>query len=431
MIEHLESEVSVLAGMLQSEKLLFEGLAIITVNHFQNEDHQAIFESISDLVSEKGTASFSIVYKMLRDRVNSDRLLVIKQTAVAESAFSFWMEQLHESYKRRSYIQAAKEILNIANSDRPIKEVTEIVERKILSVDAREGSEKIFTPEEAGRSAAEEFEKRVNSGERIHGIKLSREVPTGGVPAYDGFPGLDNLFRGLRAKDLIVLAARTGDGKTALAQNIVRHASIHQNYRTFYQNTEMNPDEVVFRFVAAMSGKDFEEIDSGTLNSWDRGMVRQSFENFCNSRIYISHLPMLTPERSRGLARQFKITYGQLDLLVIDYIGRMELQDGKNKQEWQVLRDVAKECKRLAGEMNVCVILISQLTEEGKLQGAKAIANEADGVLYLEPMEKDEYEDAPRGATHKIVAQKARRGSKGTKIWICFNKRKMHMTEVR
>ncbi|MCD9026025.1 replicative DNA helicase [Cohnella silvisoli] len=424
-----ESELYVLAGMILSEALLQEGLGRLSEKHFQDGDYREIFNTI-DLQSKQGRPDFTTVYKELRNKIDIAKLNGLQTTTISESTFPFWIKKLHETFVRRTYKIAAREIWNICDTDRPLKEITEIVEQKIMKAHTQEGTDRIVTPQESGQKAAEEFERRQASDKRIHGIQLSREIATGSVPSIDGFPGLDQMFRGLRGGDLIVAAARTGDGKTALAQNLVRHASIHQQYKTYYQNTEMNENEIVFRFVAAMSGISFEGIDGGGLSSWDRGSARRYFDLFCESRIYISTLPILTPERSRGLARQFKMKYGNLDLLVIDYIGRMELENSKGKQEWQVLRDIAKEGKRLAQELDTAVLLISQMTEEGKLQGARAIANECDGVLYLEPLEGEEYNEAPRGTTHKLTSAKARRGEKNKKLWISFNKDKMYMTEI-
>jgi replicative DNA helicase len=425
-----ETEQNVLAGMLASEKMLYDGLAVVTVDHFVDEQHQLIYAEIAGR-AEQGPPNWNMIYRELKNRIDVKQMMALKGLLTDESSFSYWLEKLHDLFVRRMYMTAARQIYSIAESNRPLKEITELVEQRIMKVNAVEGTERIVTPEEAGNNALEEFERRIKAEQPIHGIRLSREVPTGGMPQIDGFPGLDELFRGLRGGDLIIVSARTGDGKTALAQNIVRHASIHQNYRTFYQNTEMKENEMVFRFAAQMSGKSFMGIDGGTLDSWDRAAVRRAFEQYAESRIFISHLPTLTPERSRGLSRQFKIKYGQPDLIIIDYIGRMDLKLSKNKQEHQVLRDIAKECKRLAAEVNACVILIAQLNKDGSLQGAQAMENEADGFLKFEPLTKDVRERAPQGATHVLTAAKARRGQKGKEIFVSFNKDRMYMTEVR
>ncbi|SDJ76955.1 replicative DNA helicase [Paenibacillus naphthalenovorans] len=431
MLRDYETEVNALAGLLLSDKILHEGLAVMTTAHYDDPDNAVIFDSIR-LMSEKGRPTFTIVYKELRNQLPNEKLLALKNAAVTESSFKHWLDKLHDLYIRRSYWKAARDIAEICQSERTLSEITDIIESRILHVNVQEGAKEIITPEEAGRKAAEEFERRFKSNEKTHGIKLSRETTRNGETSIDGFPGIDRIMKGLKGGDLLIVAAETGEGKTTLAQNIVRHASIHQDYRTYYQNTEMDPDEIVFRFVAQMSNRDFEHIYTGAkeLTAEDRTMIRQAFESYTQSHVYISELPVLTPEKSRGLARQFKTRYGKLDLLVIDYVGRMELENSKGKQEWQIMRDIAKECKKLAQELDAACILIAQLTEEGKLQGARAMANEADGMFFLIPLDEEETASAPFRATHKLVSKKARRGDKKKPIWLSFNKPRMYITEV-
>lgn len=429
MIGDHESEANVLSVLLSFEKCLYEGLTVLTEEHFTDPDYITVFATIVKL-SENTRPTFQLVYKELRHSLETEKLLDLKNRFVSSENFSYWLKNLNEMYIKRSYMMAAKEIQDVCYSDRSITEITDVVERRILQVNVRDNTEDIITPEEAGKGALATFEKRLKSKDKIHGIKLSRKIPQNGTMVNDGFPGIDAALMGLKGGDLIIIGAQTGEGKTTLAQNIVRHASIHQNHRTFYQNTEMDPEEMVYRFAAQLTAKDFGKIYSGDMDEYEADTVRKAINDFMTSNVYTSELPMLTPERSRGLARQFKMKYGQLDLLVIDYVGRMELDNAKGKQEWQVLKEISKQSKRLAQELDACVILIAQLTEEGKLQGAKAMANEADGVFFLEALGSEEKEDAPRFASHKLTKYKVRRGSKTDKIWISFNKPKMYITEV-
>lgn len=429
MIGDYETEANVLSVMLMSEKCLCEGLAVLTEDHFTDQDFVTVLATIVTL-SEKTRPTFQAVYKELRNTLNTEKLLELKSRGISEESFTYWFKNLNDLFIRRSYFTASKEIQDICLSDRPTDEITELVESRILRVNVREGTEQIITPEEAGKSALETFEKRLSSTEKIHGIKLSRKISHNGLITTDGFPSIDRALMGLKGGDMIIIGAQTGEGKTTLAQNIVRHASIFQRHRTFYQNTEMDPQEMVYRFAAQLSGKDFGRIYAGDMDEIEAGSVRKSIHDFMKSNVYTSELPMLTPERSRGLARQFKMKYGQLDLLVIDYVGRMEMDNAKGKQEWQVLKEIAKQSKRLAQELDACVILIAQLNEEGKLQGAKAMANEADAVFFLEALSTDEKEEAPRFSSHKLTPYKVRRGSKNERIWISFNKPKMYITEV-
>ncbi|CDN41678.1 DnaB-like helicase C-terminal domain-containing protein [Paenibacillus sp. P22] len=429
MAADIQTQVYVLAGMLASENMLYDGLAVLSSDHFQEPILREAYELTAKLAQES-PPNFPIIYKQLRNRPDSEKLLELRGTAVADSSFGYWLNALCDQQARRNYWNAAKAIQDLCRSERPVSEIRELVEERILMAGNLESADQIIPPQQAGMRAKAEFERRQAAPVKIHGVKLSRPTARNGVPGTDGFPSLDEALGGLKGGDLIIVAAETGEGKTALAQNLVRHASIHQNFQTYYQNTEMNPDEMVFRFISQMSGKSFRGIYGGTLQGAELEAVRKEFDTFAQSRVYISSLPILTPERSRGLARQFKTRYGKLDLLVIDYVGRMELESPGGKQEWQVMRDISRNCKRLAQEINACVILIAQLNEEGKLQGAKSMANEADGMFFFGPVGKEEINTCPVGATHKITNKKVRRGEKGGTIWCSFVKDRMYITEI-
>ena len=424
-----ESEANVLSGMMNNEKSLYEGLTLLTEEHFTDMDFSNIFSTIVRL-SEKIRPTFATVYKELRNEMDAKKITDLKNRGVTDNNFTYWLKKVNELYIKRSYFLASKSIQEICLSEKPITDIQNLVENEILRVNVRDGADQIITPQEAGEAALKTFEHRLKSKEKIHGIKLSRDVSVNGMVRKEGFPGIDKALMGLKGGDLVMICAETGEGKTTLAQNIVRHASVHQNHRTYYQNTEMDPEEMVYRFAAQLSNKDFGKIYSGDMDEFEAASVRNAIEMFMHSNVFTSELPLLTPERSRGLARQFKMKYGNLDLLVIDYVGRMELENGKGKQEWQVLKEIAKQSKRLAQELDACVILIGQLNEEGKIQGAKAMANEADAVFFLEILNEDEKKDAPDNASHKLTPFKVRRGSKGERIWLSFNKPKMYITEV-
>jgi replicative DNA helicase len=421
-----ETEMNVLSGMLKHKDCLYEGIARFRDDHFYDPFSQVVFATIARL-APKGQPSFAQIVIELKGSFPNDKFKELNHVFVNVDSFPLWADRLHDFYVRRKYLEAAQEIEEVAKGNGRLEQVTEIVEKKILSVHQEESNTDIIEPEEAGESAFQEFKKRLETDESIYGIKLSVRSKNGVV---DGFPSLDKTLMGLKGGDLVLVCAASGEGKTAFAQNVVRLASIQQKYFTYYENTEMDPKEMVFRFVSQISKVDFQKIYTGKFdNPSEKEYVEKSFEAFKKSNVYISQLPTLTPQKSRGLARKFKLKYGQLDLLVIDYIGRMEVLE-KGLREDQVLSMVAKESKRLAQELNCAVILLAQLTDDGKIEGARRIKNDADAVYFIERLAEEERKDAPRMATHKMVKFKVRRGSTEGYIYLNFNKAKMYITEV-
>lgn len=431
MIPHdYEVETSILAAMMRYEKCLYEGISRFTDEHFFEPQHQVIFATIIRL-TQKGQPKFKEVLVELRPEGYAEVLMNINRSIVSEEQFPIWADKLHELHVRRQYIFAAQEILDIAHDKtKSLESVADVVEKKILSVHQEESQSDIIEPQQAMLSAKEEHDKRLKSENKIPGIKLSSERFHNGKLIKDGFPSLDKTLMGIKGGDLILICAQSGEGKTAMAQNIVRHVSINQGYYTYYENTEMDPTEMVYRFVAQLSQVEFEKIYKAEYfgNEKELGHVNKAFEIFGKSHVYLSQLPTLTPQRSRGLARKFKMKYGQLDLVVIDYIGRMEVIE-KGLREDQVLAMVAKESKKLAQELNCAVILLAQLTEDGKIEGARRVKNDADAVYFIERVEKGD-NFAPEKASHRMVKYKVRRGSTDGYIYLAFNKAKMYITEV-
>jgi hypothetical protein len=76
----------------------------------------------------------------------------------------------------------------------------------------------------------------------------------------------------------------------------------------------------------------------------------------------------------------------QTKLVIVDYLGRMDITKfggAKDLQEWQIMRLAANRLKTLAQKYHVCIIMVCQLSDEGSLQGSKAMKNEADMWLSI------------------------------------------------
>lgn len=432
-MQDLEAERAVLLGMTTMEKYIFEAAAVLQPDSFSLPEHQVIFQTILDQAKTTRPNTYSVKGSL---RGHPDELHINEAIALIEgytsvsASFDYYTARVREMHTKRAYMEAANLIIEACNSREPIAEITDIVQQKIMQASAgSEDANQIITPEEAAESALKTLQERIDNPIKISGIRLSRDTGVEGM--IDGFPSIDDALMGLKGGDLLIIAAESGEGKTTLAQNFVRYASINQDFNTFYQNTEMDLNEMVYRFAAPISNIEFGKIYSGDLDTHEAEKVRTAIQLFKESNVYLSVLPVLTPEKSRGLARQFKMRYGTPDLIVIDYIGRMELESAKGKQEWQVLKEIAKNSKRLAQELNAAVILISQLNEDGTIQNAKQIINESDAAFFLLPLKEEELENAPKFATHRLQKKKVRRGSKSGDVWVSFNKPKMYITEVR
>jgi len=228
---------------------------------------------------------------------------------------------------------------------------------------------------------------------------------------------------GFLPEQLIILAAKTGKGKTAFALNLMRDIAITQKKEALYINTEMGAEQIDCRFMSILNADektDFthSDIASGNITESQSIKITQSLDRMYNSGFYSATVPDLTIQTLVSLARRFK-AQKDLKVLVVDYVGRMDTQDQKLK-EYQVLKNIAKRLKTLAQELKITVIMLAQITDEDKLEGAKAMKNECDLLGYLREMTGGELERHGANGFNYFLAIEKNRDGQAIKVPLKF-----------
>lgn len=433
--------MEVIGAMMNNEEYLDEVMTIADESFFYYDIPNKAFKIIVEL-SRTAQPNVEAVLKRINEPKEKTWIRQADETYSGVEAFKLSLKDLTDTYmKRQYYYMASKALFLTQEQTATALDIANVVEKGIGTINFEDSKEDIISPEEYATEGLQKFRERFNNPETAFGMKLSVDLNNG---TYTGFPGLDETFMGLRGGDLILIAAKTGHGKTAFAQNLSRILSVHQKYATYYQNTEMSIDEMRVRLVSQLTQVPATEILTGKI-SGNKDEVTQrvkKIENGYNllfkSNLYLSRIPNLSPHKSRGLANRFRLKYKNLDCLIIDYIGRMEIDRSNGMSEWQVLYEIAKQCKTLAVQLNIPVILLSQLNDEEKIEGARKIKNECDGVLLFKKIEEKDSEllkDIPEfkreKINYKIVKEKVRRNDNTLPIWCEFDKKVQYITEVR
>lgn len=225
------------------------------------------------------------------------------------------------------------------------------------------------------REATGELQRRVDAKEVLTG------TPTGTT-------ALDELTDGLQPGDLIVLAARPSVGKTAKALQMAIAAARH-NIRSLVFSMEMSGVQLTDRIQAHIACVNATGLRRPQLLGED------DFRRLFNAGIEIHDLPILidqtpalTVEAISARARQVHATDG-LGLIVIDYLTLITMPKAPTGAE--AIQIVTGELKRLAKELNIPVLVLSQLNREangrrptlGELRGGGSIEQDADVVMFL------------------------------------------------
>lgn len=376
----LESQV--IAAMLSDQQSLDNGMAILKNEDFGETIYRKIFEHITTMYSKGQPIDAITVHQDMKEIVKGygTTWMLLKDGFWANSTLDYSIRKLKELTKARKLSNLCQLTLQQLRNKESIPDILQNVENNIYSLSADTNEIKIKSPSEHAESMLQTLFKRMerksNGGIKTSYKKLNYATNGGFLPGQ-----------------LIILAAKTGKGKTAFALNLMRDIAIAQKQEALYINTEMGDEQIDCRFMALLntdSGCNFthSDIASGNITDEQSIKITKSLDKMFNSGFYSATVPDLTIQTLISIARRFK-AQKQLKVLVVDYVGRMDTQDPRMK-EYQVLKNIAKKLKTLAQELQITVIMLAQVTDDDKLEGAKAMKNECDLMAYLREMTQNE-----------------------------------------
>ncbi|MDR0354977.1 MAG: replicative DNA helicase [Deltaproteobacteria bacterium] len=253
-----------------------------------------------------------------------------------------------------------------------------------------------------------------------------------GIPT--GFKFLDKQIGGFQKTDLIVIAAKPGIGKTALALTFALNAAIpsirqdHGNFRACSVaifSLEMGCEQLLQRLLCQLGRHDLNKLRTGLIDEEELQQMGHNATLLHQSRIFIDDTSGLKPIELRAKARRLqsklKREGHELDLIVVDYLQLMR-PDGKHNNREQEIREVSGALKSLAKELDVPVITLSQLVKGADaadpklsdLRDSGSIEQDADMVFLLRRKDVGKEKDNPdlKGLAELDVA-KHRNGPTG------------------
>lgn len=436
----LESERRVLSSMLHSEEACIEACNSLQPADFYSPQHVTVFELIRSLYEREVRPTYVELIKeshslgMLTSNREVEDLRYIAEHYIYDGNIAFWIKKVRdcsrlrkfEGFIRRNY-QLLKE-----QTERDVEQVLMAAEEELTNLTALEIDERVDSPEDLARLGYEEVERRFMRYKEIK-EKHKGVIPLDGLPT--GFYNLNKITLGYKPGDLIILGAQTGHGKTSFALHTANAVAIRGKYNVLYLNTEMSRQQIALRWGSILSGIEHERVRSGEINESELSQILKGYADLMQSGFYSYPCPNLTPEKTISIARKFR-AQKNIDMMVIDYIGRMDKQDPR-LQEWQVLEQIVKTQKMLAQNLQIAVMCLVQLNPDGTLQGAKRMKNECDLMLKLRPISKEEQEESQElkkfdtMPNYEIYVDKNRDGQSDIRIPIFFDLQRQTMRDVK
>jgi replicative DNA helicase len=256
-------------------------------------------------------------------------------------------------------------------------------------------------------------------------IAERREHQTFGTPT--GFTDLDELINGLHPNRMYIVAARPGVGKSAFAENVAEHIGRNSGKTVLVFSLEMTAEQLAERDLAGEAKVNTRDLERGRLKPSEWNEVSAAAERMWGTKIVIEDGTDLNLSRMRAVARAAQAKYGQLGLIVVDYLQIVDTDDMKGMNRVQEVTELAKGFRKMSKERNCPLLALCQTSREcekrddkrgqlSDLRESGGIEAEAHTVMFL--YRDADYRPVVEGFevdnTTEIIIRKNRGGPKGT-----------------
>jgi len=370
---------------------------------FYDLRHQTIFATILEMYDARQPIDVITLQQKLKDKQLLEQvggiayLSPLPDVVPSAANLSYYLEIVKEKYLLRKMIQTCTDVVGrVYDFEGEVDALMDEVERDILRIsEAR--------VQEHSSNIKELVKRAINQIEDFH----QRQGMLTGVAT--GFTDLDKMTSGLHPGEMIVIAARPSMGKTSLAMNIAEHVALEQKLPVGVFSLEMTSESLVLRMLCSRSRVNMRNVRDGFLAERDFPKLTSAAGKLANAPLFIDDSSGLSILQLRAKARRMAQQYG-IKLFVIDYLQLLHSTARRAENRQQEIADISNGVKSLAKELNVPVIVLSQLNRElekdknrkprmSDLRESGSIEQDADlvGLLY-KPSAGDD-EDSPGGGT--------------------------------
>ena len=210
-----------------------------------------------------------------------------------------------------------------------------------------------------------------------------------GIPT--GFAQFDKLSSGLQKGDLLILAARPSMGKTSLAVNMALNAAL-EGFSVGVFSLEMPAEQLILRVLSAEAGIPLQKIRNATISSEEWVELTNGAARLAELKLFIDDSAGLSIIDLRTKARKIK-TEHNLDFFIIDYVQLLH-STARHENRHQEVSEISRSLKALAKELNVPILVLSQLSRAvesridkrpmmSDLRESGALEQDADVIMFL------------------------------------------------
>jgi len=413
-----EAEQAVLGAIIEDNDLLNSISEILTPEDYYLEKHQCVYHVMLELMEEDISIDEIILGDRLKilgqlDEIGGYAYLAeLSDCCPSSGNIDFYATFIKNHSTARSIIRVGSDVSREARDpEKNIEELLLDVSEKIENISDKKNKNNTIPIKDVLYRSFVKLEKTSENKDELLGLST-------------GFLDFDRTTLGLIPKDLIILAARPGSGKTSLAMNMATGVALNPNTKgaVLVISIEMADEQLAMRMLSAEAKVSLKRIRKGDLEEkqWDKLAMATDRLSVINLHINDS---ADTIQSIKSAVKKLYKTKDGIALLVVDYLQIIVPPNNINNREQQIAY-FSRSLKKMAKDFDIPVIALAQLNRAiekrsekkpmlSDLRESGAIENDADLIVFIY---RDELynEDSPDKGIAEIIIGKHRNGETGT-----------------
>lgn len=378
--EHFDLDVerTILSTCIAGGEEVFGSIAgDIEAKDFSLKAHQDVFKAIVACVNAGDPISLSFIkkHKKVDEQILNE---IIATTSIVDVVD--YARNLREKSIKRQLLSFAALLPSRINENRPVSELSDEISREIFNLTNRVNTNDIKDVEIVISELLQEIEKQKAYGN------------TGVIGLETGFYELDDMTKGFKGGELIIIAARPGMGKTTLCLNFIDRV-LRQGKGVALFSLEMPATHILQRMLSSKTSIALQKILTADLNDDEWGRMGDACQDYAKKKFFIYDSGYASISDVRAILRRLKAQEDSIGLCVIDYIGLM-MGNATFKDRHLQVSEISRGLKLLARELDMPIIALSQLNRSlesrsnkrpmlSDLRESGAIEQDADTILFV------------------------------------------------
>ena len=429
-----EAEKAVLGAVFLDPEAIIDASDILQPDDFYEHANRIVFQAMLNISDREEVIDPVTLQDELKKNNQVDDIGGIAYVTELSMAtptaahVTYYAKIVKRKAILRNLISTSQRIIqNAIEGSDDVTDILDDAESQIMGVSQDNASGGFKSIHDVLNTAMEEINSIPDDGNMVTGLP-------------SGFSELDNMTTGFHDDELIILAARPGVGKTAFALNVAQFVGLKTDKTVAMFSLEMGAEQLVQRMLASEGLIDSQHLRTGQLTDEEWRKLVVAAGSLDNTSIYIDDTPGIKMSEIRAKARRLAKEKRNLGLIVIDYLQLIEGPRSESRQ--QEVSAISRQLKKLAKELHIPVIALSQLSRSveqrqdkrpvlSDIRESGSIEQDADIVafLYRDDYYRDERDEDDEGEVEaeedngevEVIIEKNRSGTRGT-VKLMFSK---------